>query len=163
MVMLNRDIFLVFLACFMVVSCTRHAIPESAQKEASESFISDKDRAELIRLELELEVTGKESIILSTENIEPHLVPEFDGVEIVLLTPEEIEEKRRAEGSLSFRYFRFHAMGVKSADSVFVTLEYLPALAEHEGGLIGMSGHRSLWVREDGVWRRAPGTVYWQD
>jgi len=50
-------------------------------------------------------IMDKEGIILSTENIDPKIIPTLPGVNLIMLSPDEIQEKANKEGD--FLYLRF--------------------------------------------------------
>jgi hypothetical protein len=80
------------------------------------SVLSEADKAELYRKTLEdvikneelikyLSIEDASNIILSTQDIDPKLTPQIDGVNIRVMTPEEILKKRMQEGIFGFFYF----------------------------------------------------------
>lgn len=105
---------------------------EPAGEEAGEGIaISAEDQAELIRLTLERALieqeipdyallADQETIILSSENIDAALVPEFSEVPLEIMTPEEIQARADAEGD--FPYLFFEAIEPTSADTATVSL-----------------------------------------
>ena len=104
------------------------------------SLLPEEDQAELIRLTLERAVVdqeipdfqllteGRDEIVLSTENVDPELVPELEGVNLVLLSPEEIQAKANEEGD--FLYLHFQMVDVQSETEVTVALNNIWAIAE---------------------------------
>jgi len=127
-------------------------------------LISEVDKKELIRLMLGRVVEqgrwfcyhvvqeGKKKLILSAENIEKELLPEFPEVEIVVLTPSELREKADKEGR--FAYLRFGQWRAIGKDTVQIDLDGIWQLGEQDVGVIILSGGglRFLWVREEGKW-----------
>jgi hypothetical protein len=127
--------------------------------------LTDKDRAEIIRLTLERalvdkEITGYyliehyETIILSTENINPNLVPTISGVNLTLLEAEGIQEKADSEGD--FLFLHFEQMQIKDF-RVIVLLYNTFAVGKDSnraylcGGGFAIRYHRGLfggWVSE---------------
>lgn len=101
--------------------------------------LPQEDMAELIRLTLEralvaqeipdygLLTTGRDEIVLSTENIDPTLVPEIAGVNLVVLSPEEIQAKANEAGD--FLYLIFRDITAVSSTEARVSLDnaWMPA------------------------------------
>ena len=105
--------------------------------------LTERDKAELIRLTLILAPTGRE-IILSSINIRPDEVPNLLGISITLLDPGEIKERASRRGD--FYYFRFD--GVRpEGDRVLVFLTYTCALS----GWCG-SGFTYEYQKKGGKW-----------
>ena len=79
--------------------------------------LTDQDRSELIRQTLELALIGNEmiaagvlvkdneSVVLSTENTNPSLVPNIPNRNLILLRPEEIQKKADDQGDFMFLSF----------------------------------------------------------
>ena len=106
-------------------------LPGIDENPSSELGLPDEDVAELLRLTLERALVAQEipdyalladqpEIVLSTENINPTLLPELDDVALVTMTPEEIQAKADAEGD--FPYLRFQGFTAVSTDKVQVSL-----------------------------------------
>ncbi len=98
----------------------------------NDSPITREDRAEIIRLSLERALVDQEipdyaliqdpgNIILSTANIDADLVPALPGINLILLTPEEIQDKANREGDLF--YLEFTDITVESNTRVTVSLD----------------------------------------
>lgn len=135
---------------------------QSEEGEGAEGELSDEDRAELIRLTLERALIDQEipdyglledpaNIVLSTENIDPELVPELEGVNLEVLTPEEIQQKANEEGD--FLHLRFDEFTVESADKVTVSLSNLWAVAEDSNtGYLSGGGFTIEYSRDGEDW-----------
>jgi NACalpha-BTF3-like transcription factor len=135
---------------------------EESEGEGAEGELSDEDRAELIRLTLERALIDQEipdygliedpeNIVLSTENIDPELVPELEGVNLEVLTPEEIQQKANEEGD--FLHLRFDEITVESADKVIVSLSNSWAVAEDsETGYLSGGGFTIEYTRDGEGW-----------
>ncbi|WP_420628803.1 hypothetical protein [Candidatus Leptofilum sp.] len=106
-------------------------LPGTDSEPTSELDLPDGDVAELLRLTLERALVAQEipdyalladqpEIVLSTENIDPALLPELDGVDLVTMSPEEIQAKADAEGD--FPYLRFQGFTAVSQEEVRVSL-----------------------------------------
>jgi hypothetical protein len=79
--------------------------------------LTDQDRLELIRQTLERALIGNEmivagvlvkdneSVVLSTENIDPSLVPDIPNRNLILLRPDEIQKKADDQGDFMFLNF----------------------------------------------------------
>ncbi|MCP4415911.1 MAG: hypothetical protein GY805_04765 [Chloroflexi bacterium] len=95
--------------------------------------LQQEDVAELLRLTLDraliaqeipdyqLLTADRDTIILSTENINTALVPEIAGVNLLLFSPEEIQDKANAEGD--FLYLRFVEITAVSPTKALVSLD----------------------------------------
>lgn len=111
--------------------------------------LSQEDVAELIRLTLERALVAQEipdyqlltavsqTIVLSTENIDPTWVPQLPGINLLLLSPEEIQAKANAEGD--FLYLRFAEITAVSPTKAIVSLDntWMPAEDSEMGYLSG--------------------------
>ncbi|WP_420641210.1 hypothetical protein [Candidatus Leptofilum sp.] len=108
-----------------------HSLPGMDDDPASELGLPDEDVAELLRLSLERALVGQEipdyalladqpEIILSTENIDPALLPELDVIALVTMTPEEIQAKADADGD--FPFLRFQGFTAVSDNEVRVSM-----------------------------------------
>ena len=125
--------------------------------------LTNADVADILRLTLEralvareipdygLLVEGKQSVVLSTENIEVDLVPETPGVDLVLLSQEEIQDKANSEGD--FLHLNFFTP-FKVADSkVEVNLANSWAVSEDSNTGYLSGGFFTLeYEKVDGQW-----------
>ncbi|MDX1688285.1 MAG: hypothetical protein R3248_09905 [Candidatus Promineifilaceae bacterium] len=130
--------------------------------EPAGDLLTSEDQPELIRLTLERALVDKEvpdyallaeqgTFILSTEKVDPTLVPELEGVELTLMTPEEIQARANEEGD--FLYLRFDEITAESADKVTVSFSNAWAVAEDsDTGYLSGGGFSIEYVREDGGW-----------
>lgn len=126
--------------------------------------ISDKDQAEIIKLTLERALVAKEipdyhlikdkeNIVLSTENIDPNLVPNIPGVNLILLDPDEIQENADLEGD--FLYLRFEQVKVENS-KVIISLDNIWAVSQYtqgaylSGGGFTIEYHRDFFGRWSG-------------
>ena len=131
-------------------------------KEPASDLLSREDQAELIRLTLERALVDKEvpdyqlladqgTFILSTENVEPELVPELEGVDLTLMSPEKIQARANEEGD--FLYLRFDEITAETTDKVTVSISNAWAVAEDsDAGYLSGGGFSIEYVREDGSW-----------
>jgi len=120
------------------------------------------DRAQLIRLTLERALLAKEipdyellanqeEIILSLKNIDPSLVPELPGVNLITMTPEEIQAKANDEGD--FLYLEFQEIVASSPDRVSISLNNGWAVAENsKTGYLSGGGFVIEYVKEGDIW-----------
>lgn len=130
--------------------------------EPAGDLLSGDDQAELIRLTLERALVDKEvpdyqllaeqgTFILSTENVDPELVPNLEGVDVTLMTPDEIQARANEEGD--FLFLRFDEITAESADKATVSFSNAWAVAEDsETGYLSGGGFSIEYVREDGGW-----------
>jgi len=125
-------------------------------------LLSDEDQADLIRLTLERALVDKEvpdyqllaeqgPFVLSTENVDPALVPELEDVDLTLMTPEEIQARANEEGD--FLYLRFDEITAESADKATVSFSNAWAISEDSDvGYLSGGGFSIEYVRELGGW-----------
>lgn len=99
-------------------------------KETNHIILTEADKLEIIKPTLEKALLNKQipdygllkdkkNVVLSTENISPSLVPKLTGVNLILLSPEEIQEKANLEGD--FTYLSFGEIRA-NGDKIFVVL-----------------------------------------
>jgi len=106
--------------------------PDDEVSEKSESMdqtelsLTDQDKAAIIRLSLERALVakeipdyglwhaGKDSVVLSTENLDVALVPKLPNIDLIILGPDDIPIKADAEGD--FMYLRFSELKVGDAE-----------------------------------------------
>jgi len=100
--------------------------------------VTGEDMPEIIRLTLERAlvqgeipayelIKDKESIVLSTKNIDPNLIPKIPEVNFIFLDPERIQEKAEREGD--FLYLRFNQVKIEDF-RVLVSLDNTWAVSE---------------------------------
>ena len=130
--------------------------------EPADDLLSREDRAEVIRLTLERALVEKEvpdyqllaeqgAFILSTENVDPALVPELAGVDLTLMTPEEIQQRANEEGD--FLFLRFDEITAETADKANVSFSNAWAISEEsDTGYLSGGGFAIEYTREDGGW-----------
>lgn len=105
---------------------------------SGEMNLGEDDQRELIRLSLERALREQEipdyalledqpAIVLSTENINPDLIPELEGIPLELLTPEEIQARADEQGD--FVYLAFDRFESSSPDEATVSLSSRWAIA----------------------------------
>ena len=93
---------------------------------------NESDVAEIIRLSLTIAlvdkqipdyplIKDKENIVLCTDNIDRDLVPEIDGVKLIMLDMDEIQTKADREGD--FLYLRFTKLEIHNERSAVVNLD----------------------------------------
>lgn len=106
-------------------------LPGTESGSLSDLGLPDEDLTELLRLTLERALVAQEipdyalladqeQIVLSTENIDPALLPDLDGVDMVTMSPEEIQAKADADGD--FPYLRFQGFTAVSQDEINISL-----------------------------------------
>ena len=133
--------------------------PETEEPEGEEALLTDEERAELMRLTLERALIEQEipdyaliadptNVVLSTENIDPALVPELPGITLELLTPEEIQAKADAEGD--FLFLRFDELSAKSAEEATVSLSNTWAIAADSDTAYLSGGGFTIEYTKDG-------------
>lgn len=123
-----------------------NALPGAPVEETGE--LTAEAVTELLRLTLERALvaqeipdyallTDQDPIVLSTENVDPALVPEIEGVALMLMTPEEIQAKADAEGD--FPYLRFQQVTAVSDNEARVSLGSSWAIAA-DSDMLYLSG-----------------------
>ncbi|MFZ1399526.1 MAG: hypothetical protein WAS33_21645 [Candidatus Promineifilaceae bacterium] len=137
-------------------------LPGTDEEPASELDLPDEDVAELLRLTLEQALVDQEipdyalladqpQIILSTENIDTALLPELGGVNLVTMTPDEIQAKADADGD--FPYLRFQGFSAPSNDEVNVSLGSSWAIgADSDMIYLSGGGFTINYTRTDAGW-----------
>lgn len=107
--------FLSFLLVLLVAPLAKVSVCEGKDIQ-----LTDKDKAQIIKtilLEIDFLRRGlrvgerKDVVYLSTENISAALVPEIHGINLVLVNPEEVEEKAKN----GFAYYAFGEFKVKGS------------------------------------------------
>jgi len=123
----------------------------------------ERDEAELIRLTLERALVAKEipdyklirdkgNIVLSTENIDLRLVPTIPGVNLILLTPEQIQRKADQEGD--FLYLRFRELNIQSPENAVVKLDNFWAVGRNSPHMyLSGGGFAIFYSKASGEWR----------
>jgi hypothetical protein len=108
-------------------------LPGTGDETPSGVELPQEDMADLIRLTLEralvaqevpdygLLTAGHDEIVLSTENIDPTLVPEIAGVNLVVLSPDEIQARANEAGD--FLYLTFREITAVSTTEARVSLD----------------------------------------
>jgi hypothetical protein len=132
--------------------------------------LSDQEKTELYRVTLERLLSNKKmsdylsmkdtrNIVISTQDIDPSLIPKISGINITFMTPEEIKEKVTREGTFGFLYcYPLEAEGSR----VQVTIMYrqdkkiAQNLYEPCCGALGITFHKKdgKWVEEDSIGSR---------
>lgn len=153
----RQKLLLLFAVFFGLALAAIHAAQEEAQAE-----ISDEDRAEVIRLTLDYALVKKsipdynfikdpKNVPLSTRDISADLLPKLDGINLILLTPDEIEQRAEKDGS----YFYFLEFGEIKAEgeTISVTINHNPKYAKKPkvkafGGSVEIK-----YRKQDGKWK----------
>lgn len=131
--------------------------------------ITEDDKAAVTRLALEyalfedkdlFDVRIHESnVILSTENLDPRWVPQLDGVNIVLLSPEEIQAKANKEGM--YKYLVFSEFEIRDNGHIAICLDCAPttpppgeAMNDRRWCCIEYYRENSRWMSGEGICRQ---------
>jgi len=124
-------------------------------------FITEEDKAAIIRLTLERAlidkeipdydlIKDKENIVLSTENIDSNLVPKMQGINLILLASDGIQEKADREGD--FLYLHFGPMEIKNSE-VIVSLSNIWAVSKDSPNIyLSGGGFRIEYQKIAGKW-----------
>ena len=131
-----RRTFASLLAAAAVASALAFA---AAGRETRDGELGGEDKAEIVRLTLERALLKKEirdyryikdlnDIPLSTENVAGVPLPELDGIKLVPLKPEEIQERAEDDGNYVYflEFSEFRIEGPK----VTVTISHYPKYAK---------------------------------
>jgi len=128
----------------------------------NDSSITREDRAEIIRLSLERALVDQEipdyaliqdpaNIVLSTANIDADLVPVLPGINLILLTREEVQDKADREGD--FLYLEFTDITVESDTRVMVSLDNTwAAPKDSEKAYLSGGGFAIEFAKTAGSW-----------
>ncbi|MBU1717420.1 MAG: hypothetical protein KKG70_17640 [Proteobacteria bacterium] len=123
--------------------------------------ITAKDITEVMRLTLERALAAQEipdydliedtaNIVLSSENVNPSLLPQISGVTLTLLSPEQIQEKADRQGD--FLYLRFKEITVEDS-KIIVSLESAWAIGKNSTtAYLSGGGFTVEYHRKDGKW-----------
>ena len=128
--------------------------------------LTNADRAEIIRFMLDEavtlktipsypELTAKKQVILSTENVPPGQSPTLPGVQVLLLSPAQIQDRANHEGDLMYLQFeKIEPRGSCAAVTLLnnwadgtSTIETGPKTFMGEGGL------QYVFTKRNGVWK----------
>lgn len=131
--------------------------------------ITDKDITEVMRLTLERALVAQEipdydliedtaNIVLSSENVNPSLLPQISGVTLTLLSPEQIQEKADRQGD--FLYLRFKEITVEDS-KIIVSLESAWAVGKNSTTAYLSGGGFTVEYRRDGKEWVGEVTVTW--
>ncbi len=150
------------LMLLAVVALTLGGCTPGGSNVVAGGDLSAEDRAELLRLTLERALVAQEipdyallsdleTLVLSSENIDAAEAPELEGIDLVVLTPAEIQARANEEGD--FPYLHFQELEVESSDSVTVRLGSRWAIAEDSDMLYLSGGGFAIeYTRESGSW-----------
>ena len=149
-----RKDYMFILLLFALVAC---------QAAGQEEAFSEDDKAEIVQLTLEralveqeipdysLLTAGGDELILSSENIEDVDVGEVPGFDLVVLSPEEIQEKADAEGD--FLYLFFNPFEEESVDRINVGFGSQWAVAQDSTtGYLSGGGLQMVYERQPEGW-----------
>ena len=135
--------------------------PKSEEQKPAANWFTQEDKAELIKLSLERAIVEKkipdyniiekqEYFLLSTENITTDLVPDIKGVNLILLTPEQIQERAENRGDYVY-YFWFTKFEVEDV-KVRVSLDNIPMYAKKPARLAFGGGFIIEFQKMEGKW-----------
>jgi hypothetical protein len=141
-----------------------NVLPETEADETpvGQSSLAPADLAEIIKLTLERALVDqeipdfqlledKENIVLSAENIDPSLAPTLPGINLILLTPEEIQARADEEGD--FLYLSFQPIESESESKATVSLNNTWARAtDSETMYLSGGGFTVEYTKESGNW-----------
>jgi hypothetical protein len=131
---------------------------------------SEKDKYEVIKLVLEKAIVekeipdynmiqDKENIVLSTENINPQQVPRIAGVNLILMTPQEIQEKANREED--FLYLRFGDI-IQSDSKIVISLDNTWAVKKgSQSRYLSGGGFEIEYEKINGTWKESGEISIW--
>jgi hypothetical protein len=145
---------IVLLFLLLLVAC---------QAAGQEEGFSDDDKSQIVRLTLEralvdqeipdyiLLTAGDGELILSSENIEDVEIRDVPGINLVVLSREEIQDKADAEGD--FLYLFFNPFEVETDDLVNLSFGSQWAVAQDStAGYLSGGGLQILYKRQPEGW-----------
>lgn len=136
--------------------------PMFEETDGDVSALTAEDQAEIIRLTLERAlidqeipdyqlIAEQENIILSTENIDASLVPTLPGIDLILLTPEEVQARANSEGD--FPFLEFSQFSARSESEATVSFNSRWAVAEDsQMGYLSGGGFSIDYQKDGGGW-----------
>lgn len=131
-----------------------------AQLSEARGFVSDKDKAQVLRLTLTQAVSSKlalldqkqrdNGVILSTENIKPEWVKDVPGIKISLMAQKQIRRKAEREGDFLFLSFpEIRARG----QCIAVTVANTWAVGKHSRTVyLSGGGYTYEYRKQSGKW-----------
>ncbi len=159
---LTKVLLIVVIGASVAVNHLRGPVaPVQTFSSLADLSPEERDEAELIRLTLERALVAKEipdyelirdkeNIVLSTENIDLRLVPTIPGVNLILLTPEQIQRKADREGD--FLYLRFRELNIQNPENAVVKLDNFWA-GRNSPHMYLSGGFAIFYSKASGEWR----------
>ena len=153
----QRLLLLRSLSLGLIFAAALYAAQDKRQAE-----IRDEDKAEIIRLTLEYALVEKsipdynfikdlKSVPLSTNNVSADLLPKLEGINLILLTPDEIQEKAEQDGN--YIYFLEFKEIKAEGEVILVTINHVPKYAKNPK-IMAFGGSVTIKYRkEDGKWK----------
>ena len=135
-----------------------------------DSPITREDRAKIIRWSLEYALVDQnipdyaliqdpENIVLSAENIDADLLPTLPGINLILLTREEIQDRANREGDLL--YIEFTDFTVESDTKVTVSLSNTWSVGtDSETAYLSGGGFAIEFTKTSGAWIGEVGPMW---
>jgi hypothetical protein len=150
----RRGHLIVLLLLLLLVAC---------QAAGQEEGFGNDDKAEIVQLTLEkalvdqeipdytLLTAGGDELILSSENIEDVEIEDVPGIDLVVLSREEIQAKADAEGD--FLYLFFNPFEEESVDRINVGFGSQWAVAQDStAGYLSGGGWQLVYERQPDGW-----------
>lgn len=144
------------------ISSSMPVSTETLIPTAPNKVVPRDDRAQVVRLTLERAllaqeipdyqlIADKSNIVLSTQNLDRVGVPHLDGINIILLDPNEIQSKADHEGD--YLYLRFRELELQEDGRIIVSLDNVWAVGKDSKVLYLSGGGFTIeYRREDGMW-----------
>ena len=141
--------------------------------EQPDNQATSEGRAEIVKLVLEWALVDKNipdyallpdsgSIVLSLENIDADMVPQIPGVNLILLTPDEVQKKADEEGDLLFLSFQELKVGESKATvSINNTWAVSKESREARKGYLSGGGCALEYQKEGGEWVLGEQMMCW--
>ena len=141
--------------------------------EQPDNQATGEGRAEIVKLVLEWALVDKNipdyallpdsgSIVLSLENIDADMVPQIPGVNLILLTPDEVQKKADEEGDLLFLSFQELKVGESKATvSINNTWAVSKESREARKGYLSGGGCALEYQKEGGEWVLGEQMMCW--
>ena len=159
--LLRAGIVVALLLQAAVITAQQAPPPPQEPKKEADAGLTKEEKAELIKLSLELALVQKRipdyniiekqyEFLLSTENITAEMVPHLEGINLALLEPKEIRERAESRGDYVY-YFRFRKFETKG-EKVFVYLDNVPMYAKNPTRMAFGGGITVEFQKKDGEW-----------
>lgn len=98
-------------------------------------------------------------IVLSTENLDPKIIPKLPGVDMIMLSSEEIQEKADREGN--FLYLRFKKIDIGIINASVSLDNFWKRSKDSTKGYLSGGGFTLNFYNVLGIWIESPVRQSW--